>query len=360
MATSETIHSNMEIPPGEYLEEVLDELAMSKKELAERMDRPAAKLSAIFKGEKAITPDTALRLEKVVGVSAHIWAGLESEYRLALQRQMQESREEQLKDETQYITKFRYNELAKLGEVQRFTRPVDKVRELQKFFGVVSLDKVYDLDCYQVAFRCGKAGNAKRSPEALATWLQLGRRKAQPVDCKRFSKRKLRANLNEFRKMTRWPPTKFQLRLTEILAECGVALVVLPYLPRTYAHGAAFWHTNDKAVLMITNRCKWADIFWFSLFHEIGHLLLHDKQTIIEDNADDRIEQEADEFAANALIPQGKFRSLVEQDSFYDEKIIAFADKVGVDPGIVVGRLQHEDYIKHSWGNKLRTQYNCA
>jgi len=79
MMTDRSDHSDLAVPPGEYLAEVLDELA-------KRMDRPAPKLSAIFKGEKAITPDTALRLEGVVGVPAHIWTGLESEYRLALDR----------------------------------------------------------------------------------------------------------------------------------------------------------------------------------------------------------------------------------------------------------------------------------
>jgi HTH-type transcriptional regulator/antitoxin HigA len=86
MMTDQSVHSDLAVPPGEYLEEVLEELGMTKDELAKRMDRPAPKLSAIFKGEKVITPDTALRLERVVGGPAQIWIGLESEYRRALAR----------------------------------------------------------------------------------------------------------------------------------------------------------------------------------------------------------------------------------------------------------------------------------
>lgn len=86
MATKKDLHSDLAIPPGEYLEEVIADLGMSKTDLARRIDRPACKLSAIFKGTKAITPDTALRLEKVVKIPAHIWVGLESEYRLTLAR----------------------------------------------------------------------------------------------------------------------------------------------------------------------------------------------------------------------------------------------------------------------------------
>ena len=97
MATDKPIHSNLPIPPGEYLEEVLDELEMTKSALAHRMGRPASKLSAIFKGQKAITPDTALELEEVLGIPAHIWLGLESEYRLTLSREKKRAMEESLK-----------------------------------------------------------------------------------------------------------------------------------------------------------------------------------------------------------------------------------------------------------------------
>ena len=135
METDQAIYSDMPIPPGEYLEEILDELGMTKDELAKRMNRPAPKLSAIFKGEKAITPDTALQLEKVVGVPAHIWTGLESEYRLTLARLQQTLAQEQLKNETALITKFRYADLAGLGLIKKHTRAVDKVLALQKFFG---------------------------------------------------------------------------------------------------------------------------------------------------------------------------------------------------------------------------------
>ncbi len=91
MATKQGLHSDLAIPPGEYLEEVLDELGMTKEELARRMGRPPSKLSAIYKGAKAITPETAMQLEKVVGVPAHIWLGLESEYRFALGKRSRRS-----------------------------------------------------------------------------------------------------------------------------------------------------------------------------------------------------------------------------------------------------------------------------
>ena len=100
MRTEKTVNSNLPIPPGEYLEEVLEELGMSKLGLAKRMGRPASKLSLIFRGKKAITPETALQLEKVVRVPAHIWMGLEAEYRLTLAREKEEREMAKLKEET--------------------------------------------------------------------------------------------------------------------------------------------------------------------------------------------------------------------------------------------------------------------
>ena len=135
MMIREHTHSDLAIPPGEYLEEVISEMGMTKNELARRMNRPAPKLSAIFTGAKAITPDTAIQLEKVIGVPAHIWTGLEAEYRLTLARTQEVLEIQRLRDESNLVTKFCYSELVKLGFVARKTKATEKVRELQHFLG---------------------------------------------------------------------------------------------------------------------------------------------------------------------------------------------------------------------------------
>ena len=365
MVTKQGIHSNLAIPPGEYLEEVITELGMSKDELARRMKRPAAKLSAIFKGEKAITPDTALQLEKVVGVPAHIWAGLESEYRLTLARLQLEKEKAHLMNESRLITKFHYNELVKLGYVAKKTNPAEKIFELQKFFGVTSLYNIGDLRRYQTAFRFGGKYKDKRSPEALAAWLRIGELEAQQTKCASFSRRTLERILPMLRSMTRKPPEDFETDLKKNLTDAGIALILCPHLPKTYAHGATFWLGREKAVLMMTLRGSWADIFWFSLFHEIGHLILHNRQSIfleIEDDDSARTKQEieADQFAASLLIPQENYNQFIKNYSFNSISLNNFADRLGIDAGIVVGRLQHDGHLNRSWHNKLRSRYAWA
>lgn len=356
---NQDVFSDLAIPPGEYLEEVIAELGMSKDELSKRLNRPASKLSAMFKGEKAITPDTALQLEKVVGVPAHIWNGLEAEYRLVQARERELKKQEQLKDEIGYIKPFCYAELVKFRIVAKKTRPIDKVIELQNFFGVTSLKTVATLHRYQPAFRSSKS---KRSSEAVAAWLRVGELRAQKVHCQPFDKARLIEALTIIRSMTKQSPDRFQSELHKLLADCGIALVILPHFPKTYAHGATFWLGRDKAVLMMTIRYRWADIFWFTLFHEIGHLLKHKRQLVIlEGDIDDpeyiKMEEQANKFAAEILIPQSEYTAFIKNDQFYEDEINAFATYAGISTGIVVGRLQKDGLIDRSWHNRLRSRF---
>ena len=364
MMIRENILSDMAIPPGEYLEEVISEMGMTKSELAQRMDRPAPKLSAIFTGDKAITPDTALQLEKVVGVPAHIWTGLEAEYRLTLarnQENLEESIEKQrLRDEGNLVTKFRYSELVKLGLVANKTKPIDKVRELQNYFGVTTLRSIPTLKRYQEAYF--RQGSGQRSPEATAAWLRIGEIQAQKTESRPFRRDLLKSALPSIRDMTQQPPEQFETQLRQTLLEAGVVLILCPHLQKTYLYGATFWLGMKKAVLMLTIRGSYADVFWFSLFHEIGHLLLHSKQMVfLEENIGeqeiDEFEKEANKFAGDRLISPSEYKSFTKKGKFYPQDIASFAHRMGMDPGIVVGRLQHDGYIENAWHNNLRSKY---
>jgi HTH-type transcriptional regulator/antitoxin HigA len=365
MDTKHEIHSDLPIPPGEYLEEVLDEIGMSKAELARRMGRPVTKISAIFKGEKAITPETAMQLEKVVGVPANIWLGMEYEYRLALARQAEEK---QIAAEIKLLTPFCYSELAKQGVVEKLTSRREKVRELQRFFGVSSLLNVSSGGVlrYQPAFRVGKGGTAAVKPHAVASWLRMGEVFADRIDCKPFDRVKLEEALGEIRALTLQHPREFQQGLRDRLAGCGIALVIVPHFPGTKAHGATFWLSDEKAVLMLTIRRRWADIFWFSLFHELGHILLHGgrRETIIEVESftakQQAREDEADAFARELLVPPTSYKHFVDGGNFYPISVAAFAREICIDAGILVGRLQHDQHLRPQWGNQLRTKYEWA
>ena len=213
---------------------------------------------------------------------------------------------------------------------------------------------------YSPAFRVSRKKEA--SPYALAAWLRCGEIRASAIETKPFSRDGLKAGLAEIRRLTNDPPARFASALKNALADYGVALVILPHLPRTYAHGATFWLSPGKAVVMMSIRGSWADIFWFSLFHELGHVLLHgNRMTFIEDGDSDpevvKQEEAADRFAANVLIPPEKHAQLTSLPLATAERMVACARTMGIHPGIVVGRLQHDGLVSQMTPlNRLRTR----
>lgn len=359
--TEKRIHSNLAIPPGEFLEEVLEDLVMTKEEFSNRMNRPSAKLSLIFSGAKAITPDTAIQIEKVTGVPAHIWTGLEADYRLTLAKAAYEKEEERLKEETKLIKKFQYTQLQKLGVVEKQTKPIDKVKELHKYFGVTSLRNLASVKRYAALYRHQNSDKNKAEPEALSSWLRMGEIKGITANCVEYSRDKAEKIADEIKELTLIKNVNIKEYLEDKFAQAGIALAIVPHLEKTYAHGAAFW-LKDKPVIMVTIRKSWGDIFWFSLLHEMGHILLHSKSEIfIESDSEKHVseikEKEADKFASQKLIPNKEYNLFKQQGSFYAEDITRFAKKINIHPGIVVGRLQHEKLIPQSWHNSLRERF---
>lgn len=301
MAIEKRIYSDLPIPPGEYLAEVIAVKGITQAELARRLARPIQAINEIIKGEKAITPATALQLERALDVPAHIWTGLESRYQLIKARREEKK---QIQKELRYLKQAPYKQLASLDYVRKTRDDEHKVRELHRFYGVSSLANLPGIKAYEESFRRG--GGPGASSYALAAWIKCAKERAAEVPAGAFDKRKLRKTLNEIRALSTRDPAECVPELKEILARHGVALVLLPHFSKTFAHGAAFWLKPDKAVLLMSPRRRSADVFWFRLFHEIGHILLHEKRMFIDERKVPpelaRQEKEADEFAYKELL----------------------------------------------------------
>ncbi len=341
--------SDLAIPPGEYLEEVLEEIELNQAELARRMGRPPQAINEIIKGDKAITPETSIQLEKVLGVPAYIWINLESEYQLIKACQ---SEAEKAKEEEVLLSEFPYLDLSKLGLVEKTRKPLEKIQSLRRFFGVASLFNLEGVKEYSPAFRQSTKNNINH--KALAAWLRAGSLIADDIECENFCKDTLRSNIADIRALTLdEAPQEFFPKLKFILQKCGIALVVIPHFKKTATSGATFWTKKEKAVVMMSLRGSWADMFWFSLFHELGHVLLHDKRkTFLEDGVTDpawkKQEDEADDFAQKSLIPEKEFRAFKLTYDFSCPSIESFAEIIGIHPGIVTGRLQHENILPYT------------
>ncbi len=357
MGTEKRIYSDLAVPPGEYLAEVLEARQMSQAELARRTGRPVQAINEIIKSDKALTPETALQLERALGVSAHIWTGLESRYQLV---RAKEDEKQLIRKEQAYLRKTPYKQLMALGCVCRTRDNERKVRELHRFYGVSSLEHLPGIWTAAPSFRRSPKWNA--SFYALAAWLRCAELQAAGVAAPLFDRAVLKAALGDIRALTRAGAGDIPRRLAKRLTDCGVVLVLQPHFPKTYAHGATFWPKDGKAVLVLSIRGKWADVFWFSLFHEIGHLLLHKKTTFVDGGiipVEQRaLEQEADRFAEETLIPSRKLREFCDRGDFSPSAVSAFAEEIGVSAGIIVGRLQHDGAIGYGPDlNGLRQRY---
>jgi HTH-type transcriptional regulator/antitoxin HigA len=227
------------------------------------------------------------------------------------------------------------------------------------FFGVASLFNLDGVKAYSPAFRQNSRGEI--SHESLAAWLRAGAVLAEKDDCLNFDKARLLEAIPFLRSLSReTDPNVMIATLKDTLRKCGVALVVIRHFKKTHTTGATFWLRKEKAVLMMSLRGSWADIFWFSLFHELGHILLHARgATFLEDGTNgerSRQEGEADLFAQKTLIPKPEFDLFLSRRDFSYRAVQSFSDEIEVALGVIVGRLQHEKIIPYT-NNMGRVRY---
>lgn len=223
---------------------------------------------------------------------------------------------------------------------------------MRKFFEVANLGVIDNLKIPGIAYRITDTN--EKSDYALAVWAQRARIEARHIKCSPINIQKLEESLPKIRAMTRELPEKFCPKLCRILADCGIAIIFLPHIGGSFLHGASF--IDGKHIVMgLTVRGKDADKFWFSLFHEIYHIIAGD----INDNSPITFDQEreCDLFAQNTLIPEDELKRFVERGDFTANSICKFANLIDIDSGIVVGRLQRENYIPYSVFNNLKTKY---
>lgn len=349
------------IPPGETLLELLEYNDMTQNELATRLGISKKTVNEIIKGKAPISYGTAEKLEFVFGVDASFWNNLEKNYR----EQLAESEKKKLL-ETQIgeIKKFPMTELLKHKWIELEDKsPAEKVDKLLKFFGVTSFDnmkKIFDESkILEGAFRISTVH--KIDEKSLICWIRKGEIEASKINTEPFSKKLAREKVMELRSLVlETDPEIFIPQLQNICASFGVAVVFVPELRNSRVSGLTRWLSpKPKAVIQLSLRYKRHDSMWFTFFHELGHVLLHEKKPFIEmrDYQDSQMEIEADNFASNVLIPEIEYSKFLSEGTFNKQSIIRFARKIKTHPGIVLGRLQNERIIPWSYFNDLKISY---
>lgn len=346
------------VSPGEVLAEALEERDMSQSELARRMGRPIKTINEIVNAKAALTPETAIQLELVLGIPASLWVNLEATYRRHL------AERETLQNFVGYedwMKSFPLKDLARHGLVEKEGPVERKVAQLLAFFGSGNPDAWRERWGAPLA-QYRESASYEGSEYARAAWLRWGEVLAGRMEINSFDSGRLRGATARLRALTRVSP--FQAAVDEAHEELrmtGVALVVVPEFAGTRLSGATRWMTNEIAVVQLSLRHKTDDHFWFSCMHEIGHVLDSPRHDFVDaldtqpsDYDDPEAEVRADAFARDALLEPDAFRAFVAQGHFDSEAVRIFAEERGVSPGIVVGRLQHDGCIPPSRHNRLK------
>lgn len=325
------------IPPGETLKETMESLGMTQRDLATRTGLTVQSLNRIFKGEQPINYETAAKLELVTRVPATFWNSMEYQYR----EQLEKVRElEILNKSLDWLKTIPVSELQTRKLIAPSKEKNEQLREVLKFFGVSSVSAWKEIWTKpKVAAR--RSSCFESVPGYAATWVREGEIRAQQIECRPFDKKLFKEALIEIRKLTIESPGVFVDRMIELCADAGVAVAFVPEMKKVPWSGATKWMNANKALIIINLRGKREDKFWFSFFHEAGHVV-HDnkKHLYINDDGDDPIEQRADKFAESILFPDKKSRAHIPMLTS-KRNIIAYAKELGLSPGIVAGQYQH-------------------
>lgn len=342
-------------PPGETLRELLEDRQFSQTDLAARMGRPQKTISEIINGKAAITPETALQLALVTGVPADFWNARERNYRSFLAQRQETERLQKLKA---WCQRFPLKEMVKL----RWLPPADDVagcaRNLLTFFGVAAPEQ-WDSIFGEYAVQFRRSSRLAIDKPSLSAWLRRGELQAAATDTQAYDAEAFVRALHKVRTLTREEPRVFQPTLIAICAEAGVAVAFVPELPKSSVSGATRWLWPSKPVIQLSLRYKTDDQLWFTFFHEAAHILLHGKRLIfLEDHASSFSveEKQANDWAAHFLIDAQEYAAFVSAGNLDVPAIRAFADDQQIAPGIVVGRLQHDQALPYSKGNSLKVR----
>ena len=347
------------ISPGEILNDELMLRGMTLKELERRTGITSKHIISILKAKSIITPETAIKFERALGMPVRYWLNLESNYQEILARQTEAKK---LARDLDWLKRIPVNTMAKLGWLEKIKDKKEQLVRVLRFFGIASVEQWNEMwPNLNIAYRQTKTHEI--FPEAVSAWLRQGELEAANIACEPYDKDKFREALNQIRGLTTKTPEHFVPDMQDICADAGVAVVFVPALPKTGVSGATRWINKNKAIIQLSLRYKTDDQLWFTFFHEAGHILLHGKkQLFLEDSngSDSDKERQANCFSEEMLIPAQKFSDFIAKQRLNKASIISFAKSVGIAPGIVVGRLQYKKILKPEFCNDLKQRFEWA
>ena len=334
------------VAPGNIVRRELEARGWTQKDFAEIIGRPVQVVNEIVAGKKSITPETARLFAAAFGTSAKLWLNLESSYRLRL---LETTEIDEVEQRAALHNAAPVKELVKKGWVEFTTDVSELSRRVAFFFGVSDLDGIVKA---AANLNPSMRLSTNHVPDAISlfAWLRRAEIVASRMAVAAYSAERLSEAAPHLRRLSRSAQQLQAVR--EALAGIGVRLVIVPHLTRTYVDGAAFWLDPSSPVVALSLRYKRLDNFWFTLMHEIAHILLHSTAGTVVDvdlepASEDLREAEANARAADWLISSEEYKVFTSACTPPISRRCVpatrqYAEQLCIDPGILVGRIHYE------------------
>ena len=341
--------------PGYYLKEIVDESGLTQEDFAKRLGTTPKNLSILLKGDQNLSIDIASKLSRMLGTTIAYWLNLQQAYD---EKVAEIESAEELKREREVFKLIDYRYFRDNFKLPDLPRQVDKqIKYVREFLRISSLTVLEEKNL-AVNFRSYSDNLSKSNTVNANVMVQIAVNQALKKETPKYNKKKFEKAVAFALTQTR-NHTGFLSVIQKAFEEAGVVLVVLPNLKNSGVNGPSK-KVDGRVMLMVNDRRHYADTFWFTMFHEIGHILNGDLGLSFNGEQED----EADRYAQSTLIPQEEYEKFVSRNRFFDESaIVEFADSIDRDPGIVLGRLMMDGRVSHKdtvMSSRLRHTYSVV
>jgi len=331
--------------PGDFIREELEARNWTQADLAKILGRPLPTVNGIIQGKHSILPDMAIALGEAFGTGPEVWMRREADYRLSLAKEDGQS----VRKRARMYEVAPIKEMQRRGWIQNTNDPGELERELLRFFEVDRLDSEPEI---VAAFRRSTAG--EDMTPAQRAWCFRVKQLAKTLRVAPFKPERLVECKKQLQKLAAFPQEA--RKVPTLLASFGIRFVIVEPLQGSKIDGAALWLDPQSPIIALTMRFDRVDAFWHNLGHEFSHIEHGDAISVdsdlvgqdrIPDAAKTPVERRADREAAAMFVPPKELESFVLRVAplFSKERIIQFANKIKIHPGIIVGQLQHRGEI---------------
>lgn len=347
--------------PGRILQRELDARSMSQAQLAARTGLSTKHINLVIKGTAALSPDVAVTLEQILGTSAETWLQLEAVHQAHAARA---EKRNALAGYTDWVKSFPRDILVARGVIDAKDTGSEVAAKLLAFFSVAA-PSAYEKTWLEPQASYKRSQLHTIDPNLTALWLRLSELRASQVADRapHYDSERLRGAAAALPQLTLADVgTAFQQAQT-LLLDAGVVLVFVPEIPKTRISGVSRW-INGTPMIAVTSRYKSFDGLWFTILHEIAHVLLHPKRsTFIDFDSKAKDDEDSQETAANAfaqdhLIPAEYQSQLLSAKTA--ASIISIATALGVSPSLVAGQWAFRTGTWNGPIAKLRTRVDLA